>query len=53
MGQKMINIDKSIAAMKEIPSTGTNTSMGELSPSGSASQGGSSPSNNLYANTAS
>jgi hypothetical protein len=61
MGQKMINIDKSIAAMKEIPSTGTNTSMGELSPSGSASQSGfasagtrmSSPSNNLYANTAS
>ena len=53
MGQKMINIDKSIAAMKEIPSTGTNTSMGELSPSGSASEGGFASSNNLYANTSS
>lgn len=53
MGRKMINIDKSIAAMKAIPSTGTNTSMGELSPAGSAAEGGFASSDNLYASTSS
>ena len=53
MGRKMINIDKSIAAMKAIPSTGTNTSMGELSPAGSAAEGGFTSSDNLYASTSS
>ena len=32
MGQKMFNIDRSIAALKEIPSQGSNAAMGNLPP---------------------
>jgi len=52
MGQKMINIDKAILAMKSIPSQGTNTAMGELSPAGSAAEGGFASTNQPYAQTA-
>ena len=38
MGQKMFNIDLSIAALKEIPSQGSNAAMGNLTPALASSQ---------------